>query len=140
MPTWPDDIILNKAGIIEGCIQRIREEYAANPSLDDYTHTDALTLNIERAYQASIDLAMHIVAQQHLGIPQSRGQAFSLLRRAGFITEKHEQAMRGVSGFRNIAIHQYQDLDPEALRYIAEQGWKTLQEFCNAMGVTIKIP
>ena len=31
-------------------------------------HLDALTLNVERACQAAIDLAMHVVAAEHLGI------------------------------------------------------------------------
>lgn len=45
----PDDILINKAAIIERCVRRMIEEARACPLLDDYTHTDALTLNIERA-------------------------------------------------------------------------------------------
>jgi len=60
MPTPPDDVLLNKAAIIERCIRRIREEHAACPALDDSTRVDALTLNIERACQAAIDMAMHL--------------------------------------------------------------------------------
>lgn len=71
MPTPPDDILLNKAAIIERCIRRIAEESQACPRYDDFTHVDALTLNIERACQASIDMAMHVVAERHLGVPQS---------------------------------------------------------------------
>lgn len=56
MPTPPDDILLNKAAIIERCIRRIQEEYHACPDLDNHTHVDALTLNIERACQAAINM------------------------------------------------------------------------------------
>ncbi len=34
----------------------MKEEYAFNPNLDNYTHIDAMVLNIERACQAAIDL------------------------------------------------------------------------------------
>lgn len=120
MPIKPDDVALNKAAIIERCIRRIREEYQADPELKNCTHIDALTLNIERACQACIDLAMHIVAARHLGIPQSSGDAFTLLRQADLISPEIEQAMRAMTGFRNIAVHQYQELDMDILRHISE--------------------
>jgi len=85
LPTQPDDVLFNKAAIIERCIRRIHDEYQACPGLDNLTHVDALTLNIERACQAAIDMAMHVTAKQHLGIPQSSAESFDLLRKAGLI-------------------------------------------------------
>jgi uncharacterized protein YutE (UPF0331/DUF86 family) len=86
MSTPPDDILLNKAAVIERCIRRIAEEYRACPDLDKFTHVDAMTLNIERACQAAIDMAMHLVASHHLGVPQSSGDAFSILQKAGLLS------------------------------------------------------
>lgn len=60
MPIEPDDVCLNKAAIMERAIRRLREEYAFDPELTNYSHIDALTLNIERACQAAIDLALHL--------------------------------------------------------------------------------
>jgi len=54
----PDDILLNKAAIIERCVRRMLEEARSYPRLDDFTHVDALTLNIERACQAAIDMSV----------------------------------------------------------------------------------
>jgi len=73
MPTKPDNVVLNKAAVIERALRRMRQEYEFNPTLDNFTHVDAMILNIERACQAAIDLAQHLVAQNHLGIPQSSG-------------------------------------------------------------------
>lgn len=59
-----DDIDLNKAAIIRRCLQRISEEYRDDPGrLDDFTIQDSIVLNILRACEAAIDLAMHRVAQ-----------------------------------------------------------------------------
>ncbi len=132
-----DDIALNKAAIVERCIRRIHAEYAANPSLDDLTHLDALILNVERACQACIDLAMHLVASRRLGIPQSSGDAFHLLARAEVIGPDVEQAMRAMTGFRNIAIHQYQTMNVEILRRIATAAWKDWERFFSALGISI---
>ena len=138
MPIPPDDVILNKAAIIERSLRRMREEYQANPELDDYTHVDAMTLNVERACQAAIDLAMHIVAQQRLGMPQSSAEAFQLLHQAGSISKELLKEMIAMTGFRNIAIHEYQQMDMSVLRNIAETRWQSLVAYCHALGVKIE--
>ena len=135
---WSDNISLNKAGIIERCLRRMREEYTADPELENYTHLDALILNIERACQATIDLAMHIVASDHLGIPQSSAEAFTLLSKAGRIDATLAQRLSKMTGFRNVAIHQYQDIDPGIVHYIMQEGWKDLTTFCTAIGLKIE--
>ena len=133
-----DDILLNKAAIIERCVRRILEEYRGCPELDDFTHLDALTLNIERACQAAIDMAMHIVASGHLGMPQTASGAFELIFRKGIINEKLYGSLKKMIGFRNIAIHEYQILDNEIVRYIAEYGYKDFMEYCRQLGITLK--
>lgn len=59
-----DDVLLNKAAIIERCLQRIHEEYSGHESAleTDYTRQDAIVLNLQRACEAAIDLAMHVSA------------------------------------------------------------------------------
>ena len=134
----PDNVSLNKAAIIERCIRRMWEEYAADDSLTHLTHLDALTLNIERACQAGIDLAMHVVAVEHLGVPQSSADAFRLLDRAGKIDPTLASRLAGMTGFRNIAIHQYQDIDPDIIHFIAQVGWRDLVALCAGLGMHIE--
>ena len=138
MPIQPDDITYNKGAVIERCIRRIRAEYALDPGLENFSHIDALTLNIERACQAAIDLAMHIVAQRRLGMPQSSGDAFRLLERGGLISKQLRRSLTAMTGFRNIAIHEYQELDKNILRYIAEQGYQDLIAFAEQLGLRIR--
>lgn len=133
-----DDILLNKAAIIERCIRRISEEVQACPKLDDFTHVDALTLNVERACQAAIDMAMHVVAERHLGVPQSMADAFSLLQRAGIIDEALARGLHGMVGFRNVAIHQYELLDMDVLWWVVESGHKDWIRLGEALGVRIR--
>ncbi len=133
-----NDVALNKAAIIERCLRRVAEEYAGDPlRLTHPTHQDAMVLNLERACQAAIDLAMHLVAQQHLGIPQTSAEAFDLLSRAGRLSPELAAKMRGMVGFRNVAIHQYQDLEVGILRCIVESGGRDLVDFCAALGLRI---
>ena len=133
----PDSVCLSKAAIIERCIRRMREEYAADPTLANFTHLDALTLNIERACQAAIDLAMRVVAGGHLGMPQSSAEAFVLLFRAGRLQEPLAMRLAAMTGFRNIAIHQYQEIDKKVIHAIMSDGWRDLTALCEALGLTI---
>lgn len=135
----PDDIMLNKAAIMERCIRRIREEYACDPDLAQPTHVDAMTLNIERACQAAIDVAMHLVADRHLGVPQSSAESFDLLEKAGVIEPSLRHSLRAMTGFRNVAIHEYQALDLDILHYIAQQGVEDFVRFCRALGMDIRV-
>jgi len=138
MPTPPDDVLLNKAAIIERCIRRLREESRACPDLDDFTHLDALTLNIERACQAAIDMAMHVVAERRLGVPQSSAGAFTLLEQAGLIDAALSKSLRGMAGFRNIAVHQYEELNLEILRWVVKSGHLDFIKLAEALGVSIR--
>ena len=139
MPIKPDNIILNKAAIIERSLNRMKEEYSYNPQLDNYTHIDAMILNIERACQASIDLAMHLVAENHAGMPQTSADAYILLEKAKIISKDITKAMINMTGFRNIVIHEYQEIDMNILRAIAENEYKSLIEFCRELGVNLVI-
>lgn len=81
-----DDVLLNKVEIIERCLRRIDEEYSGHESeLDtDYTRQDSIILNLQRACEAAIDAAMHVVRLRRLGIPQDSREAFVMLREGGY--------------------------------------------------------
>ena len=117
-----DDIDLNKAAIIRRCLKRISEEYRGNPSrLDDFTIQDSIVLNLLRACEASIDLAMHRVAQGRFGIPQTSRDSFQLLAQNGILSHASATAMKHMVGFRNIAVHNYQNIQLPILQAIVEE-------------------
>ena len=125
-----DDVIYNKIEIIERCIQRVYEEYQGRPeNLENYTKQDSIILNIQRACEAVIDLAMHVVAEKKLGIPQNSRDAFELLEKNGLIDSQLAQKLKSVVGFRNIAVHNYQSLNLEIVKKIIEYNLKNLTLF-----------
>lgn len=66
-------VILNKYEIVERCINRINEEYENNSeNLENYRRLDCIVLNLQRACEATIDIAMYIVSTRKLGIPQTK--------------------------------------------------------------------
>ncbi len=62
-----DDVVLNKVAIVERCLKRVREEFRDDPARLDITIVeDSIVLNLQRACEATIDLAMHLVAMRRL--------------------------------------------------------------------------
>lgn len=115
-----DDLTLNKAATIERCVARVRELHAGDDSLlrRDQTRQDATILNLQRACEAAIDLAMHQVRLRRLGVPQESRDAFLLLGQAGLLKEDLAEAMTRMVGFRNVAVHDYQALNLAIVRAI----------------------
>ncbi|GAA5483690.1 type VII toxin-antitoxin system HepT family RNase toxin [Haloferula sargassicola] len=130
-----DDIAINKAAIIRRCLERVREEYRNDSArLDDFTIQDAIVLNLLRACEAAIDLAMHRVAENRLGIPQHSRDAFELLRGKGMMSEGTATAMKNMVGFRNIAVHSYQQMQRPILEAILERHLKDFEVFLKECG------
>ena len=116
-----NDVVLNKVSTIERCLKRIYEVYDENPdNLENYTKQDSIILNIQRACEASIDLAMHLVANRKLGVPQSSRDSFDLLFENDLINKALSEKMKAMVGFRNIAVHDYQDINLDIVQQIIE--------------------
>lgn len=129
-----DDVALNKSATIERCLARVREEYGDGTGLEsDQRRQDALVLNLLRACETTIDLAMHAVRRASLGIPQSSRDAFALLAEDGRIASDLAEELQRTVGFRNIAIHRYQDLDPDVLHAIVREKLEVFETFVRTL-------
>jgi uncharacterized protein YutE (UPF0331/DUF86 family) len=125
-----DDVAINKAAIVRRCLGRIEEEFQGDVArLDNFTIQDAIILNLLRACEACIDVAMHRVAAGRLGIPQTSREAFDLLEQAGSLSAGTTKAMKNMVGFRNIAVHSYQQLQRPILEAILLRHLGDFTEF-----------
>lgn len=125
-----NDVILNKTATIERCLRRIHEVYDQDPeNLKDFTKQDSIVLNIQRACEASIDLAMHLISDKSLGVPKSSRDGFKLLEDAGIIENDLAKTLMNMVGFRNIAVHDYQALEIEILESILNKHLDDFKKF-----------
>lgn len=125
-----NDVIYNKINIIERCLIRIKEVYDNNPqNLEDYTKQDSIIFNIQRAVEASIDISMHIVSKRKLGIPQNSRDAFEVMHNNGLLSDKLLKNIKGMIGFRNIAVHNYQKLNLKVIEQVIENNLVDFEEF-----------
>lgn len=127
-------VIINKYEIIERCINRINEEYENNPeNLEEYRRMDCIVLNLQRACEATIDIAMYIISNRKLGIPQTKKEAFKKLEDNNIISKEMSKNMQNMIGFRNIAVHDYKEIDEEILKEVIENRLEDLIEFARQM-------
>ncbi|WLR52625.1 DUF86 domain-containing protein [Bacillus tianshenii] len=133
------NIVLNKVSIIERCLKRIREEYDHNPEhLKNYTKQDSIILNLQRACEASIDLAMHIVRVKKIGIPQVSRDAFNMLLNENIISKSIADNLQSMVGFRNIAVHDYQQINLTILQSIIENHLQDFEGYVNEVMEILK--
>ncbi len=124
------DILLEKTAIIQRCLKRIQDvtDLSAE-SLDHVDVQDIFVLNLQRAIQASVDIAAHIIAYEGLGLPDTLKDHFQLLAQNKIISIDLEQKLYAMVGFRNIAVHEYQNIDKEILKSILQNNLRDIEEF-----------
>ncbi|MDH5320774.1 MAG: DUF86 domain-containing protein [Nitrospira sp.] len=130
-----DDVIVNKAASIERCLQRIQDEYEGDRQnlVANQTKQDAIILNLQRACETAIDLAMYVVSRRKLGVPQDSREAFALLQAGSILSADLAQRMQRMVGFRNVAIHEYTRLNLEVIHSIITKQLDDFRTFSSTI-------
>lgn len=85
------------------------------------------------ACQQAIDMAHRMTFLRKLAIADDTGTVFVNLARAGLIPAALPESMRRMVGFGDVAVHEYQALDLDKLRFIIEHRLADLLAFSKAM-------
>ena len=126
------DVILNKKESIERCVQQIRLYYAMPSELPfekDHLKQDAIAANLQRSAEQAIDLANHVIRKGKLGLPKESKESFELLAKAKVIPPELADKLKGMVGFRNVMVHQYQELDIRIMVEVIEHRLDDLIAF-----------
>lgn len=71
----------------------------------------------------------HAKPAKNLGLPQNYREAFVLLENAGLLPLELSLRMQKMVGFRNIAIHAYQDIELPILQNILQHHLIDFKDF-----------
>ena len=120
---------------LQRCINRIesRRAESADALKTDIDRQDILSLNLTRAVQLSVDIAMHLAADHDLPTTGTMGSAFTALADAGIIEPDLAGRLRAAVGFRNIAVHRYSDIDWAIVHHITHEGLDDFRAFARAV-------
>ena len=110
------DVFLAKIAIMKRCVATVRQ--VQREGVPDWMQLDLTVLNLQRAVQAAIDLANAVIARYGLGLPSDYGQSFDLLARNKVVDLPTAKNLKKMVGFRNIAVHEYQEIKGEIVHSI----------------------
>ncbi len=93
-------MVLAKVATIDRCLGRIADVRGQRrAALLPIDVEDIVLVNLQRAVQAAIDLAAHVVAAEAYGLPDSLAGSFSLLESHGVLETGLAERMRKMVGF-----------------------------------------
>ena len=122
-----DEILINKKTSIDRFIKRINEDFQ-DDFLTNYTKQDAVILNIERACQAAIDMGNRLLKINNPGLPQSNRDTFLKLEKNKIISIDLSMKMQAMTGFRNLALHDYSSVNIEVVVNIVKNHLQDIQQ------------
>lgn len=100
---------------------------------EDLLVQDAAIRNLQTSVEATVDMANHIVAREGLGTPASYREAIELLVEAGVLPREKAGAFKAMIGFRNRAVHLYDEVDAEEVYDIIENDLGDFEVFIAAV-------
>ena len=127
-----DELILEKkVDSILRCLNRIDDRIpdSEDEFLRDYDAQDVVVLNLSRAVQLCVDIATHILSTTNQPVPATMAEAFVSLERVRIISPEIADKMKKSVGYRNVAVHNYDDIDLSITYDIAHKHLSDFKEF-----------
>jgi len=128
-------VILKKISHIRHNLSRLRGK--GSISLDffkeDLDVQDIVLHNLQLAVQGCIDIGSHIISDEGWGVAGSLNEIFYILQDKGVITHDLTEKMVSMVGFRNILVHEYEEVDLNIVYDILCSHLKDIDEYLLAV-------
>lgn len=135
------NIIKAKINHIERSLQRLKEKQ--NVTLAEFKRNadlqDIILHNLQLSIQGCIDIASHIISDQGWIVPDTLAGLFDILMKHKIISQKLNEKLKKMVGFRNIIIHEYGTIDLDKVYTILREDLKDIYLFLKAICVYVKI-
>lgn len=134
------DVLMNKLESLRRCVQRVQDKAPVSSDLlkRDYDLQDIIVLNLERAVQTCVDIGLHMISDLEIPVPDTMAETFKTLNKAGYLDDLATERMTKAVGFRNTAVHAYQEMDWEIVYRIITEHLDDFRDFSRQMMKAIK--
>jgi len=125
------DVVLNKLESLRRCVKRIEDKTPAihEELINNYDLQDIIVLNLERSVQQCVDIGLHIISDLEFQAPETMAGTFEVLERAGCLSHHVAERMTKAVGFRNTAVHAYQEIDWRIVFIIISEHLSDFRDF-----------
>lgn len=107
------EVLETKLEALIRCVHRIKDQNITTleeleSNLDKQ---EIIILNLQRAVQICVDIGNHILLDYDTQTPSTMAETFKYLAENKLISEQNALDLSHAVGFRNIAVHQYENID-----------------------------
>ena len=107
------EVLEAKIAALIRCVHRVKSQGILR--LEDLEKNidkqDIIILNLQRAVQICVDIGNHILLDYDTETPATMAETFRKLAQNKLIPQSVADNLSRAVGFRNIAVHQYENLD-----------------------------
>lgn len=96
---------------------------------NDLDTQDIVLHNLQLTIQICIDIGSHIIADESWEVPSTLGNTFKILSTHKAISPDMAETMASMASFRNILIHEYEDVDMEKVHDILTNRLNDFEHF-----------
>lgn len=117
------------------CIDRVRTWCPATAEAlsENIDAQDIVSLNLTRAVQLCVDIGAQLLARTNASAPETMGETFTRLAQVGLVAPELAERMRRAVGFRNIAVHEYDEIDWYIVHAIATRHLGDFEDFARTV-------
>lgn len=110
-----NEAIIKKIESLIRCIKRIEIKRPDKISIliSDYDLQDIISVNLERAVQISVDISAIIISERDIKPSNTMAGTFKALSDNSILPEELSIKLQKSVGFRNISVHEYNEIDWE---------------------------
>ena len=132
-------LIDEKLESLRRCVERVESKcpQSAKMLVEDLDRQDIIALNLTRAVQLCVDIASHIISESEFKAPDTMAGVFQTLLEMDVIDFALAERMKKAVGFRNIAVHSYEDVNWEIVYSICSQRTKDFKSFAVCIVKTV---
>jgi uncharacterized protein YutE (UPF0331/DUF86 family) len=125
-----DPILLAKCESAERCVVRARAALLGSQNfLGDLDAQDIAVINVIRACEACIDIALRLIKLNNLGLPSSNRDGFFMLSQNTIIVRGLAEKLTKMVGFRNVAVHEYTKLNYQIVESVIRDNLDDILTF-----------
>ncbi|MGA2975624.1 MAG: DUF86 domain-containing protein [Spirochaetia bacterium] len=124
-------LVLRKLDQLEAYGRQLSE--FKNISLQQYREDWKAQRIVERTLQIMIetcvDITNHVIADSRMRAPKSYADSFTVLQEKGIISKEIHAQLVGMAKFRNVIVHQYDEIDAAIVISILRNHELTFDQF-----------
>ena len=129
------EVLETKLEALIRCVHRIKDQNISTleeleSNLDKQ---EIIILNLQRAVQICVDIGNHILLDYKTPTPSTMADTFKYMAESKLITEQNAQDLAHAVGFRNIAVHQYENIDCNIVFSIITNHLEDFKKFAEAI-------